>query len=149
MIDYEIANLAIAAVSAIAAIVAAIGIWNGIAAMVSANKQRAAFLDQQRKADDQRHAEAMAAHRAAAEADERRHAEAMEESARRHAEAMEESARRHAETMATLDRQRQADDKRHAETMAALEAQTRTLADRSRALEAQAPWRPRPAPWRP
>ena len=56
---------------------AAIGIWWGIAAMMRANKQRAAGLDQQRKADEQRHAETMAALEQQRLADERRHAETM------------------------------------------------------------------------
>ena len=124
MTEFEIASLAFQEMSAwagvgsaIAAIVAASGIWWGIAAMMRANKQRAAILDQQR------------------EADERRHAEAMEEGRRRHAETMEEGRRRHAETMAVLDRQRLADDKRHLEAMAALAEQSRTLEAVVRGLE--------------
>ena len=56
--------------------------------MMRANKQRAAGLDQQRKADEQRHAETMAALEQQRLADERRHAEAMEKDERRHAETM-------------------------------------------------------------
>ena len=66
MTDFETASLVVAAagaaaafVSAGAATVAAVGIWHGIRAMVRANKERAVILDQQREADDQRHAEAM------------------------------------------------------------------------------------------
>ena len=86
MTEFEIASLAIqktglaiAAVSAIAAAIAASGIWWGIAAMMRANKERAAFLDQQREADE-----------------------------RRHAEAMEEGRQRHLETMAALAAQNRA-----------------------------------------
>ena len=124
MTEFEIASLAIqktglaiAAVSAIAAAIAASGIWWGIAAMMRANKERAAFLDQQREADE-----------------------------RRHAEAMEEGRQRHLETMAALDQQREADERRHAEameegrqrhleTMAALAEQSRTLESVIRGLE--------------
>ena len=63
MTDFELASLAIAAVSALAAAVAAFGIWHGIAAMVHANRERAA--------------EARADRQAAAEADDRRHTEIM------------------------------------------------------------------------
>ena len=58
MTAFEVASLAIAAVSAFAA---AIGIWRGIAVMVRANEERAAALEQQREADECRHAETMAA----------------------------------------------------------------------------------------
>ena len=51
--DFELASRAIAAVSAF-------GIWRGIAAMIRANKERAAALEQQRAAGLRRHAEAMA-----------------------------------------------------------------------------------------
>ena len=70
MIDPAIISAAASVVSATAASVAAVGIWHGIRAMVSANKDRAGILDQQRDADERRHDEAM-------QADERRHAEAM------------------------------------------------------------------------
>lgn len=50
-----------ATASAVAAAVAAWGIWHGIRAMIRANKDRAGILDQQREADERRHAEAMAA----------------------------------------------------------------------------------------
>ena len=59
MIDPAIISAAAASVvSAIAATVAAVGIWDGIRAMVSANKDRAGILDQQRDADERRHDEA-------------------------------------------------------------------------------------------
>ena len=88
MIDPAIISAAASIVSAIAASVAAGGIWHGIRAMVRANKDRAGILDQQREADERRHTEAM-------QAGDQRHAEAM----RRHDEAM----RRHAETMRALE----------------------------------------------
>ena len=52
---------ATSALSALAAIVAAAGIWYGIRAMVRANRDRAVILDRQREADERRHEEAMAA----------------------------------------------------------------------------------------
>ena len=52
----------------------------GLRLMDRSNRERAVALEQQREADERRHAEAMAAH----------------------AEAMAENARRHTETMATL-----------------------------------------------
>ena len=70
MIDPAIISAAASVVSATAATAASVGIWHGIRAMVSANKDRAGILDQQRDADERRHDEAM-------QADERRHAEAM------------------------------------------------------------------------
>ena len=57
MTGFETASLTNAA----AAVVAACGIWHGIRAMVSANKDRAAVLDRQRQADERRHEETMAA----------------------------------------------------------------------------------------
>lgn len=49
----------------VAALIAAVGIWFGIVAMIAVNgyrgRQKAAALQQQRIADDQRHAEAMTA----------------------------------------------------------------------------------------
>ncbi len=59
MTVFEIASLAIAAANATAAIVAAVGIWHGIRAMVRANKERAVILDRQREADERRHEETM------------------------------------------------------------------------------------------
>ena len=97
MIDPAIISAAASAVSAVAASVAAIGIWHGIRAMVRANKDRAGILDQQREADERRHAEAM-------QADERRHAEAMRAADQRR----DEATRRHTETMAALADQRRA-----------------------------------------
>ncbi len=61
MTVFEIASLAIAAANATAAIVAAVGIWHGIRAMVRANKERAVILDRQREADERRHEETMTA----------------------------------------------------------------------------------------
>ena len=58
-----IAAAATSAVSALAALAAAGGIWYGIRAMVRANKERAAILDQQREADERRHKETMTAMR--------------------------------------------------------------------------------------
>ena len=71
MTGFETASLAIAAANATAAITAAAGIWHGIRTMVRANKDRAVILDQQREADERRHAEAM-------RAGDQRHAEAMQ-----------------------------------------------------------------------
>ena len=56
---YQTVGLAIAAANTLAALAAAAGIWYGIRAMVRANRERAAILDQQRKADERRHEEAM------------------------------------------------------------------------------------------
>ena len=81
MTDFEIASLAFQEMAAWAAIATAVVavvvgptqcllIWKGLRLMERSNKERAVALEQQR------------------EADERRHAEAMAESARRHAEAM-------------------------------------------------------------
>ena len=71
MTGFETASLAIAGANALASITAAAGIWHGIRAMVRANKDRAVILDQQREADERRHAEAM-------RAGDQRHAEAMQ-----------------------------------------------------------------------
>ena len=70
MTGFETASLAIAGANAVASITAAAGIWHGIRTMVRANKDRAVILDQQREADERRHAEAM-------RAGDQRHAEAM------------------------------------------------------------------------
>ena len=70
MTDPAIISAAASVVSAIAASVAAVGIWHGIRAMVRANKDRAGILDQQREADERRHTEAM-------QAGDQRHTEAM------------------------------------------------------------------------
>ncbi len=80
-------------------------IWKGLRLMERSNGERAVALEQQREADERRHAEVMAAHDETMAAHAKAmaaHAKAMEESARRHAEAMEEGARRHAEAMAAL-----------------------------------------------
>ena len=69
MIDPAVISAAASVVSAIAASVVAVGIWDGVRAMVHANKDRAGILDQQRDADERRHDEAM-------QAGDRRHAEA-------------------------------------------------------------------------
>ena len=71
MTGFETASLAIAGANALASITAAAGIWHGIRTMVRANKDRAVILDQQREADERRHAEAM-------RAGDQRHAEAMQ-----------------------------------------------------------------------
>ena len=73
MIDPAVISAAASVVSAIAASVAAVGIWHGVRAMVHANKDRAGILDQQRDADERRHDEAMRRHDEAVH----RHAEAM------------------------------------------------------------------------
>ena len=69
-LTYQAVGLSITAVNALAALVAAVGIWYGIRAMVRANRERAAILDQQREADERRHEETMTAMR-------ERHEEAM------------------------------------------------------------------------
>ena len=69
-LTYQTVGLSITAVNALAALVAAVGIWYGIRAMVRANRERAAILDQQREADERRHEETMTAMR-------ERHEEAM------------------------------------------------------------------------
>ncbi len=123
MTDFEIASLAFQEMSAWAAIATAVVavvvgptqcllIWKGLRLMERSNGERAVALEQQREADERRHAEVMAAHAEAMAAHDETmaahakamaaHAKAMEESARRHAEAMEEGARRHAEAMAAL-----------------------------------------------
>ena len=99
MIDPAIVSAAASVVSAIAASVAAVGIWHGIRAMVRANKDRAGILDQQREADERRHTEAMRRHDEAMQAGDQRHTEAM----RRHAEAMQADERRHDEAMRALE----------------------------------------------
>jgi len=71
MTGFETASLAIAGANALASITAAAGIWHGIRTMVRANKDRAVILDQQREADERRHAEAI-------RAGDQRHAEAMQ-----------------------------------------------------------------------
>ena len=137
MTDFEIASLTLQEIAAWAAVVAAVAavvvgsaqcllIWKGLRLMDRSNRERAVALEQQREADERRHAEvmeegarrhaevmaahaeAMAARAEAAKEGARRHAEAMEEGARRHAEAMEEGARRHAEAMAALEAQSRA-----------------------------------------
>ena len=77
MTGFEIASLAIAGANATAAITAATGIWYGIRAMIRASRERAVILDQQREADERRHAEAMRRHDEAMQAADQRHAEAM------------------------------------------------------------------------
>ena len=69
MIDPAVISAAASVVSAIAASVVAVGIWDGIRTMARANKDRAGILDQQRDADERRHDEVM-------QAGDRRHAEA-------------------------------------------------------------------------
>ena len=109
MTDFEIASLAFQEMAAWAAIATAVVavvvgptqcllIWKGLRLMERSNGERAIALEQQREADERRHAEAMAAHAKAMAESNRRHAEAMAA----HAEAMEEGARRHAEAMAAL-----------------------------------------------
>ena len=54
MTDLEFVSILIAAANAA-------GIWRGIRAMIRASKERADILDQQRQADERRHAEAVTA----------------------------------------------------------------------------------------
>ena len=61
MIDPAIISAAASVVSAIAASVAAGGIWHGIRAMVRANTDRGETMERMMKADERRHAETMAA----------------------------------------------------------------------------------------
>ena len=111
MTGFEIASLVIAGANATASITAATGIWYGIRAMVRANRERAVILDQQREADERRHAEAM----------------------RRHDEAMQAGNQRHAEAMAALERQGAALD----ELIRAGQRQGEALERQGAALERQ------------
>ena len=142
MTDFEIASLTLQEIAAWAAVVAAVAaaivgpaqcllIWKGLRLMDRSNRERAVALEQQREADEQRHAEVMAAHAETMAENARRHAEAMEEGARRHAEAMAA----HAEAMAARAEAAKEGARRHAEAMAALKTQSRVLETQSRALE--------------
>ena len=84
-------------------------IWHGIRMMRRAADTRDRGLENQRHADERRHAEAMAAI-------DKRHAEAMAAIDKRHAEA----GTRHAEATAALDKRHAEAGTRHAEAMAAL-----------------------------
>ena len=110
----QIASLAAPILSAVAAGIAAVGIWYGISAMVRSNKDRRDALVQQREAEDRRHGEAMAQQREFA-------AQQREAEDRRHGEAMTQQR----EFMA---HQREADDRRHEEAMAALKELIRRTA---------------------
>ena len=101
---------AAAVINAGAATVAAIGIWRGIGAMVRSNDDRA---EQQRESMQEQR-----------EAEDRRHAETMQ--LQRDAMQLQQEAMR---------QQREADDKRHAETMTALEALIRRTAAPATATE--------------
>ena len=127
MTDFEIASLTLQEIAAWAAVVAAVAaaivgpaqcllIWKGLRLMDRSNRERAVALEQQREADERRHAEVM-------EEGARRHAEAMEEGARRHAEAMAA----HAEAMAARAEAAKEGARRHAEAMAALKTRSRAL----------------------
>ncbi len=65
MSAFAIANLAVASVNALAAAVAAVGIWYGIRAMVRASDERGqqqrAATQQQSEAEERRHEESMTA----------------------------------------------------------------------------------------
>ena len=120
MTEFENASLIIASIGAAAAIVnaiavtvAAFGIWRGIGAMDRANKERAATLDQQREADERRHAEAMTALN----------------------EMIQSGDKRHAESMTALNGLIQSGDKRHAESMTALNELIRSGQRRTAALD--------------
>ena len=109
MTEFETTSLILAGagagasiISAIAASVAAIGIWHGIRAMVRASKERGT--------------DARADRQAAEAADQRRHAEAMQAGDQRHAEAM-----------AALSELIQAGQRQHEATMRALERQGAAL----------------------
>ncbi len=119
MTGFETASLVIAGANATASITAAAGIWYGIRAMIRANRERAVILDQQR------------------EADERRHAEAMRAGDQRHAEAMQAGDQRHAEAMAALNELIQAGQRQHEATMRVLERQGAALERQGAALERQ------------
>ena len=117
----QIASLAAPILSAVAAGIAAVGIWYGISAMVRSNKDRRDALVQQREAEDRRHGEAMAQQREfmaqQREADDRRHGEAMAQ--------QREFAVHQREALA---QQREAEDRRHEEAMAALKELIRRTA---------------------
>ena len=106
MTGFETASLVIAGANATASITAATGIWYGIRAMVRANRERAVILDQQREADERRHAEAMRA-----------------------------GDQRHAEAMAALNELIQAGQRQHEATMRVLERQGAALERQGAALE--------------
>ena len=123
MTDYEAASLALQEVIALAAVAGIVVgfaqcalIWAGLRMMRRAADRRDVVMDQQRQADERRHAEAM-------KESDRRHAEAMKESDRRHAEAMAA----HAEAMKVQAEATKESDRRHAETMQVLDGQRRAL----------------------
>ena len=95
----QIASLAAPILSAVAAGIAAVGIWYGISAMVRSNKDRRDALVRQREAEDRRHGEAMAQQREFA-----------------------------AQQREALAQQREAEDRRHEEAMAALKELIRRTA---------------------
>ena len=117
----QIASLAAPILSAVAAGIAAVGIWYGISAMVRSNKDRRDALVQQREAEDRRHGEAMAQQREFA-------AQQREAEDRRHGEAMAQQREFAAQQREVLAQQREADDRRHDEAMAALKELIRRTA---------------------
>ena len=110
MTAFESASLAAQYAGVAIGIVQCALIWGGLRMMRRAADTRDRALEQQRRADDKRHAEAMAAI-------DKRHVEAMTALDKRRADDEE----RHAEAMASLDTSRADDKERHAEAMAALD----------------------------
>ena len=158
MTEYEAATLATRYAALV--IVAVLGstqcvlIWIGLRFMRRAAESRDKGLEQQGKADDKRHKEAMKEladrHAATMKAEADRHAEAMQaferqerESDRRHAAVMAAHAatmEAHAATMEAAERRERESLRRHEETMAALDAQRRgmeTLIERTAPAGAQ------------
>ena len=151
MTEYEAATLATRyAALVIAAVLGStqcVLIWIGLRFMRRAAESRDKGLEQQGKADDKRHNEAMKAladrHAATMKAEADRHAEVMQaferqerESDRRHAAVMAA----HAATMEAAERRERESLRRHEETMAALDAQRRgmeTLIERTAPAGAQ------------
>ena len=124
MTEYEIASLGLREAALV--ITALLGstqcglIWIGLRFMRRAAESRDKGLEQQGKADDKRHNEAM---KALAD----RHAEAMQADERRHVEVTQADERRHAEVMQAFERQERESLRRHEESMAALDAQRKGM----------------------
>ena len=124
----QIASLAAPILSAVAAGIAAVGIWYGISAMVRSNKDRRDALVRQREAEDRRHGEAMAQQREFAAQQREALAQQREAEDRRHGEAMAQQREFAAQQREALAQQREAEDRRHEEAMAALKELIRRTA---------------------
>ena len=139
MTEFEIAGLIVASVNATAAVIAAVGIWHGIRAMVRANRdrgqQQSEAMQRQREADDRRHEEVMQQRREAMQQQREDRKQQREADDRRHEEAMQQ--RREAMQQQREDRkqQREADERRHEENMTALKALISGLERQTASLE--------------